>query len=147
MFGDRFRLGTSIVVILLVVVLASLIGCSSEEEAVLDECLEQNTEYADQITAIDENWSTAMDNVAESTGTSATFAKAVNELMTLKKEINEIDPPACAGEDHNRYMEGMNSIIVMYQAVVGGPDANPDEAVKSEAEEVMAALQKRFGGG
>ena len=76
MFGDRFRLGTSIVVILLVVVLASLIGCSSEEEAVLDGCLEQNTEYADQITAIDENWSTAMDNVAESTGTSATFAKS-----------------------------------------------------------------------
>ena len=88
-----------------------------------------------------------MDNVAESTESGATFASAVSELMTLKREIYEIDPPACAENDHNLYIEGMNLIILMYQAVMAAPEANPDEASQNEAEANMAALQMRFGGG
>lgn len=95
---------------------------------------------------LDESWTAAMKDVADSTDSVPLFASAVNELMTLKKTAQEITPPACAGNDHDNYVEGMSSIIAMYQEVMKSPDANPDPATLSSAEESMASLQQRFGG-
>lgn len=145
MNGARFRLGLATALCLLIVIAITVIGCASVSETKLDACLAEDSSYADQITENDESWSGAMKDVAESTDSVPSFVSAENKLMTLKKTAQQLTPPGCAESDHERYVEGMSSIIAMYQELMPSPDGDPDPASLSNAEQNMASLQQSFG--
>ena len=121
----KYRLPIGQIVVIFLALLLFLVGCSSEFDKMMDECQEQFPTYAEQMTEIQQEWEDSID-VAASTSRIA-LAGPVGELQSIRREASRIKPPVCIAEDHESYLEGMDTFIGFFLDFMADADTEPDE--------------------
>jgi hypothetical protein len=116
-----------------------LVGCSSELDKMVEECQEQFPPYAEEMAEIGEEWADTLD-IAASTSRIA-LSGPVGELQAIRREASRLEPPVCFADEHENYLEGMDTFIGFFLDFMADADSEPDETDINIASLQMLVLQ------
>ena len=106
--------------------LAAAAGCSSEGDRVMKACEEEIPGYMDQMADYAEEWKDAY-KIATATSRIA-LSGPVGELQEIRREASKVVPPECVAEEHDSYLEGMDTYIGMILDFMADSEFEADES-------------------